>query len=246
MPGINRQWSFLLLLGYAVLMVVLFVLGIWHDGTARTLALYRAWPAAVEWLTHGRFTLEMPEAVAAAVLLLVLTRHVRLDLLTIRPGPVEVRLLEDASDGSSNLKPETLHRLNVEFREALAASQLYETTTIPGDLETERIIEVLRGGQAGDRLAMLGTALTFFWPRRAVVVTATFAHSRSRAQIRGSGGCPASPLRSCRTGNAMVRRFRTRTPTRGVRSDSAHPSADPRLREAALGAVAQASRCRWS
>jgi hypothetical protein len=156
--------------------------------------LYRAWPEGVEWITGDRFTLTRYEAGMAAALLLLLVRRARLSWLTVRPGPVEVRPLEDASSHPSgrfghftDSAPDAeaqLHRLNVEFREALSGAQLYETTTLPGDLETERIIEVFRGGQGGGRLAMLGAAWAFFWPNRAFIVTATL---RTRSQGRRFG-----------------------------------------------------------
>src|SRR3954467_1856408 len=67
-PSIYRRWSFLLLICYAAVALALFVLGIWHDSSVRAVALYRAWPAGVEWLTHRHFTIQTPEAVAAGAL----------------------------------------------------------------------------------------------------------------------------------------------------------------------------------
>ncbi|GLY28228.1 hypothetical protein [Kineosporia sp. NBRC 101731] len=161
--------SFLMLGAMLVLSVVVLVFGVLEgpDGVA----IEKVGQAGLEHLTGGSITVNRIDLAVLGVLLLFLVRRARLDWLTIRPGPVEVRPVEDASQ--LNLDDDRLRRYNVELREALAGSQLYETTSVPGDLETERIIEVFRDAQAGGRVAVLGAVWTFLWPARSFVVTAT-------------------------------------------------------------------------
>lgn len=169
-PVIYLRWSFLLLAVTLVLVVVVFAFGA-LGGQREGVPLERTWQLGLERLTGGRFTINRLDATVIGVMLLFLVRRARLDWLAVRPGPVEIRPLEDASQ--PQIDEDRRRRYNVELREDLAASQLYETTSVPGDLETERIIEVFRDAQSGGRLAMLGAIWTFLWPSRAFVVTAT-------------------------------------------------------------------------
>lgn len=118
-----------------------------------------------------------------AALGLMLIRLIRLQLLARAPGPIEVRPVDDG--GVSTLverrrtpevaaSPErVLHRLSVDFRSFLSSPRLYATTPVPGDQETERIIDVMKTAQPGERLAALAAAWTYFWPSRAYIISAT-------------------------------------------------------------------------
>jgi len=139
-------------------------------GWEQAVPIEQAWRAGVEQLSGGRFTVNRVDAAVLGVLVLVLVRWARLDWLALRPGPVEVRPLEDACENP--LAERELHRCSVQFREALTGCQVYQTTTVPGDPETEQIIEVFKESSGGDRLALLGAIWTFLWPTRAFVVSA--------------------------------------------------------------------------
>ena len=137
----------------AVLLIASIVLvGSVSGGQFGSSTLDVAFSRGVETLTRGRLTVGPLGRSAIVVVLLLLLRRLRLDWMAVRPGPIEVRPLEDATvddrsvpDGQSRaISAQSLRRLGVEFREYLASPRLYETTTVPGDVETERIIEVFK------------------------------------------------------------------------------------------------------
>lgn len=138
----------------------------------------------VQHLSRRTITLGATGRLVLAFAVLLLLRRCRLDWLAIRPGPMEVRPVEDAvgspSGENSAMKDEIgddreewLRRLTVEFREYLAGARLYETTSVPGDLETDRIIEVFRSTQHSGFLATLAAVWSYVWPTRAYIVSAT-------------------------------------------------------------------------
>lgn len=169
-PLVYLHWSFVLIAAVIVLSAAVLVAGITATG-GPAVPVEAIWQTGLAQLSGDRLTVNRIDAAVAGVALLVLIRRARLDWLAVRPGPVEVRPIENAS--STPVDDERRRRYHVELREALAGSQLYETTSVPGDAETERIIEVFREAQSGGRLAMLGAIWTFLWPSRAFVVTAT-------------------------------------------------------------------------
>lgn len=168
--------SFVLLTGLLIGVVAVLVAAL-ITGWEQTLAPEQAWLSGAETLTGGRFTLNRVDTAVLGVLTLVLIRWARLDWLALRPGPVEVRPLEDA--GELPVDERQLHRFSVQLREALTSCQIYQTTSVPGDPETEQIIEVFREAQGAQRLALLGAIWTFLWPTRAFVVSAVL---RSRPE----------------------------------------------------------------
>ncbi len=139
----------------------------------------KAFSAGLEWLTHGRLLVGRPEEVIAFFLGLIVLRRARLDWLAVTPGAIEVRPLEnsgvqvDVDDNDLGRAEAHLRRLTAEFREYLSSARVYETTTVPGDLETDRIIEVFKSTQPSGRLATLAAVWSFIWPARAFIVTAS-------------------------------------------------------------------------
>jgi hypothetical protein len=173
-------WSLIGLPVVLALVAGLCLLGL-TQGTAshHPLRLDAALSAGVERVTDGRLTLGRPELLVLLAAILFLFRRTRLDWLAFRPGAIEVPMLD--SGGLDSLDPQhpeqpqetRLSRLTIEFREYLASCRVYETTTVPGDLETERIIEVFKTTQPNGWLASLAAAWSYIWPGRAYVVTAT-------------------------------------------------------------------------
>ncbi|HST83266.1 MAG TPA: hypothetical protein VLL08_16135 [Kineosporiaceae bacterium] len=185
----RRPWSLVLFPTLLGLILGVCVVGLVHHTGPERLTV--GFAGGLRWLTGQHLSIGLPEEAILLFLVLILLRRFRLDVLAVRPGPIEVRPLEDASGEQVGLEsprfrnrdtPETrearLRRLNVEFRESLASSRLYQTTSVPGDLETERIIEVFKGTQPSGRLATLAGIWSYLWPTRAYVVTATLRFRR--------------------------------------------------------------------
>jgi len=162
----------------AVLLVLLWIggnlllcaIGAWKDRSGTPLLIDQAYSLGVQLITRGRFT---PGPVIEILVLLSVLAAVRWLFIRIRiffgAGPVEVRPLDDAS-GAGDVDT---HRLDVTFREYLTLSRLYQVTTIPGDPDSDQIIEILRTpAQAGWR-GLLAAAYSYAIPRRAFVVSAT-------------------------------------------------------------------------
>ena len=172
----------------AVFAAIVFVVGLVKANDEQRPA--DAFVIGIQALTAQKLTLGRPEGVVLLVAFLALVRRARLENRAWRPGPVEVRPVEDATgdlnrpakggkapDQPAVMTPERhrecLHRLGVEFREHLTGGRHYQTTTVPGDLETERIIEVFKGVQPSGRLASLAAVWAYLWPNRAYIVTVT-------------------------------------------------------------------------
>jgi hypothetical protein len=176
--------SFVLFPAAVLLIASLAFVGSVSGGQLGSSTLDVAFSRGVETLTRGRLTVGPLGRSAIVVVLLLLLRRLRLDWMAVRPGPIEVRPLEDATvddrsvpEGDSRaMSEQSLRRLGVEFREYLASSRLYETTTLPGDVETERIIEVFKGTQPSGRMATLAAVWAYVWPKRAFIVTASLRH----------------------------------------------------------------------
>ena len=197
-PAASRSWfeiplgkrirlppaSFVLFPAAVLLIASLVLVGSAAGGQLEPYTLNVAFSRGVETLTRGRLTVGPLGRGAIVVALLLLLRRLRLDWMAVRPGPIEVRPLEDATvddrsvreGGSRAISEQSLRRMTVEFREYIASPRLYETTTVPGDVETERIIEVFKGTQPSGRLATLAAVWAYVWPKRAFIVTASLRH----------------------------------------------------------------------
>jgi hypothetical protein len=123
-----------------------------------------------QYITRDHFTPGVWLELIVLLIALVNIRWLWLRFLAFRANtPIEVRPLDNATrDQRLNT-----HGFDVIFREYLALSRLYQIPTVPGDQEADRLIEVLSVPAFRGALGVFSLALTYAFPRRAYVVTAS-------------------------------------------------------------------------
>ena len=130
----------------------------------------QAFARGIQYITRDHFTPGVWLELIALLIVLVNIRWLWLRFLAFRANsPIEVRPLDNATrDRHLNT-----HGFDVIFRDYLALSRLYQIPTVPGDQEADRLIEVLSVPASKGWLGLLSLALTYAFPRRAFVVTAS-------------------------------------------------------------------------
>jgi hypothetical protein len=156
-------WS-AVIVGVAVLLVI----GIFSQH--RLVTPTAAFAIGLQVITGHHFTPGLWGEFVVLIATLIAIRGLVLQALTHRVNsPIEVRPLDDATRSGCLDK----HRLDVVFRDYLALSRLYQITTVPGDQQPDRLIEVLNTPASSGRLALVAAGLAYAFPRRAFIVTAT-------------------------------------------------------------------------
>lgn len=123
-----------------------------------------------QYITHDHFTPGIWLELIVLLTALVNIRWLSLRFLAFRANsPIEVRPLDNAT----RARRLNTHGYDVIFRDYLALSRLYQIPTIPGDQEPDRLIEVLSTPASKGWLGIFSAALTYAFPRRAFVVTAS-------------------------------------------------------------------------
>ena len=84
------------------------------------------------------------------------------------PSPIEVHAIENATGRDMNMKA-----LDIAFREYLASPRIYQVTTVPGDPDPDRLIEILQAPTYGGWRGVAAAAYAYAIPRRAFIVSAT-------------------------------------------------------------------------
>jgi hypothetical protein len=95
-------------------------------------------------------------------------RWIVLELRAVLGASIEVRPVDNASGREVDTHP-----LDVAFREYMTLPKLYQLTTIPGDLEPEHLVEVLKVPSAAGWRGLMAAAFSYAFPRRAFIVSAS-------------------------------------------------------------------------
>lgn len=160
------MWVRLALLALILALIVIGTIYDHHGLVTPSQALARGF----QYITRDHFT---PGIWLELILLLIVLVNIRwlwLRFLAFRVNsPIEVRPLDNAT---RNPRLDT-HGFDVIFRDYLAISRLYQIPTVPGDQEPDRLIEVLSAPASKGWLGIFSAALTYAFPRRAYVVTAS-------------------------------------------------------------------------
>jgi hypothetical protein len=143
----------------------------------------------VQWITFHHFVPGIWVSLAILLIVLVNIRSLSLAIIAFRVNsPVEVKPLDNATH---NRDLDT-HPLDVAFSDYLALSRIYRIPTVPGEQEPDRLIEVLKVPTSAGWTGVLSAAVSYAFPRRAFLVTA------SLLDRKGAQGCGVS---------VQVRRF---------------------------------------
>lgn len=150
--------------------LALFAIGTIKRPPGGPVMINQAYALGWQLVTADHFT---PGPVVELLALLLVLASLRWLVIGFRvlfgAGPIEVRPIDDGS-----IVPQAeLHRLNVSFREYLTLPRLYKVTTIPGDPEPDRLIEILRTPPSSGVLGFMAAAYAYALPRRAFIISAT-------------------------------------------------------------------------
>jgi hypothetical protein len=146
------------------------VLGAVRGSHANPVMINQAYSLGLQLITGNHFSPGPVIEVLALLSVLASVRWLVIDFrLFLGTGAVEVRPLDDASgQGGVNSR-----QLDVLFREYLTLPRLYQVTSIPGDPDPDRLIEVLRSPAYSGWRELLAAAYAYAFPRRMFVVSAT-------------------------------------------------------------------------
>ncbi|WP_300606011.1 hypothetical protein [Trebonia sp.] len=128
----------------------------------------QAFSSGVEHVSKDRLTPGPAIEWFVLVLVLISVRWVCLEYLAVWGARIEVRPIDNASGNELDTHP-----LDVAFREYMSLPKLYQLTTVPGDLEPEHLVEVLRVPTASGWRGLIAAAISYAFPRRAFIVYAS-------------------------------------------------------------------------
>lgn len=155
---------------WVLLNIFIFGLGMFGEEDLHPQLPQQVYSHGIQILTDGRLT---PGPVGEAIALLLVLASLRLIAIRLRlffrPGLVEVRALDNASDS----RELDTHPLDVAFREYLTLPRLYQVTTIPGDPDPDHLIEILRTPANSGWRETLAATFAYVFPRRTFIVSAT-------------------------------------------------------------------------
>jgi hypothetical protein len=141
----------------------------------------QAFAQGLQLISVGLFRPDIYVELIVLLLALVSIRGLVLRFLAFRASsPIEVRPIDNAT---GNKRLDT-HQFDVSFRDYLALSRLYQIPTVPGDQESDRLIDVLSTPTSKGWLGLLSAILAYAFPRRAYIITASLV---VRDQNRGRG-----------------------------------------------------------
>lgn len=173
--GLRRRYSIVILqLIWIVFNVTICIIGLVVSNRAPVM-INTAYSEGMEVITAHHFTPGLVVEFIVLVSLLVSVRSLVLQYLVyFGRAPIEARPIENSSGLDVNTRA-----LDVAFRDYLSAPRLYEVTAVPGDPEPDQLIEILKGPTYRGWRGFLAASLTYAFPRRAFIVTATL---RTRAE----------------------------------------------------------------
>jgi hypothetical protein len=164
---IRRRPLLFLNLAWIAANVAVYVLGL--SGGRRPLSINDAYSQGIQLLSGGHAD---PGPVVEIFVLASMLASIRSLALAYRvyfsPSPIEVHATENTTGQELNMKA-----LDVAFREHLASPRIYQVTTVPGDPDPDRLIEILQAPTYGGWRGILAAAYSYAIPRRAFIVSAT-------------------------------------------------------------------------
>ena len=173
--GLRRRYSIVILqVIWVAFNAIICTIGL-ADSNHAPVTINTAYSQGVELVTAHHFTPGLVVEFIVLASLLVSVRSLVLQYLVyFGCAPIEVRPIENSSALDVNTRA-----LDVAFRDYLSAPRLYEVTAVPGDPEPDQLIEILKAPTYRGWRGFLAGSLTYAFPRRAFIVTATL---RTRAE----------------------------------------------------------------
>jgi hypothetical protein len=167
--GLRRRYSIVMIqIIWIFLNVLIFAVGLTASNRTPVM-INTAYSKGMELVTAHHLTPGFVVEFIVLASLLVSVRSLVLQYLVyFGHAPIEVRPIENSSDVEVNTRA-----LDVAFRDYLSAPRLYEVTAVPGDPEPDQLIEILKAPTYRGWRGFIAASITYAFPRRAFIVTAT-------------------------------------------------------------------------